>query len=61
MATFPLPPCQPQELKRRLYDEFKIEIPIITWQRRAFVRVSIQAYNSLEEIEALVAALAYLL
>jgi len=61
MATFPLPPCQPQELKRRLYDEFKIEIPIITWQGRAFVRVSIQAYNNMEEVEALVAALIHLL
>ena len=61
MATFPLPPCQPQELKQRLYNEFKIEIPIITWQGRAFVRVSIQAYNSMEEVEALVAALIHLL
>ena len=61
MATFPLPPCQPQELKQRLYNEFKIEIPIITWQGRAFVRVSIQAYNNMEEVEALVAALIHLL
>ena len=31
MATIPLPPCDPEELKRRLYEEYRVEVPIIEW------------------------------
>ena len=30
MATIPLPACDPEELKRRLYDEYRVEVPIIS-------------------------------
>lgn len=61
MITLPLPPCDPQELKQRLYDEYAIEVPIITWKERQFIRVSIQGYNTKADVEALTAALARLL
>ncbi|MGC8787829.1 MAG: aminotransferase class V-fold PLP-dependent enzyme, partial [Anaerolineae bacterium] len=61
MTTLPLPPCDAQELKQRLYDEFAIEVPIITWKERQFVRISIQSYNNLADIETLTSALAQLL
>ena len=61
MATIPLPPCDAEELKRRLYDERRIEVPIINWNARQFVRVSIQGYNTPEDVEALIAALQELL
>ncbi len=57
MVTLPLPPCDPAQLKVRLYDEFRIEVPIVTWQNRPFIRISIQAYNTLEDVENLVEAL----
>jgi isopenicillin-N epimerase len=57
MVTLPLPPCDPAQLKTRLYDEFCIEVPIVTWQNRQFIRISIQAYNTLEDVEKLVVAL----
>ena len=57
MVTLPLPPCDPAQLKTRLYDEFRIEVPIVTWQNRQFIRISIQAYNTLEDVEKLVDAL----
>ena len=57
MFTVPLPPCDAAKLKTRLYDEFKIEVPIITWHDRPFIRVSIQAYNTVDDVEQLVAAL----
>lgn len=57
MITLPLPPCDAAQLKTRLYDEFHIEVPIITWQNRPFIRVSIQAYNTLNDTELLVQAL----
>lgn len=61
MVTLPLPPCNAEKLKQRLYDEFAIEVPIITWKERQFVRVSIQGYNTQADVEALTSALAHLL
>jgi isopenicillin-N epimerase len=61
MATIPLPPCDAEELKRRLYDEYRVEVPVIEWGRRQFVRVSVQGYNTQDDVDCLVAALASLL
>lgn len=48
-------------LKTRLYDEFRVEIPIIAWGGRKFVRASIQGYNTEADVDALIAALAAIL
>jgi isopenicillin-N epimerase len=61
MAALPLPPCNLDALKQRLYDEFKIEIPVINWNDRCFVRISIQAYNTPADVDALIEALRLLL
>ncbi len=61
MVSLPLPQCKPEELKSRLYDEYRIEVPIITWSDRELVRVSIQGYNTSAEVDALVDALRALL
>jgi hypothetical protein len=61
MVSLPLPPCDPKHLKQQLYDEYHIEVPIITWNGRQLVRVSIQAYNTREDVDALANALAALL
>jgi isopenicillin-N epimerase len=57
MATIPLPPCHVEEVKRRLYDEFRVEIPMIAWNDRQYVRVSIQAYNTRADVDCLIEAL----
>jgi isopenicillin-N epimerase len=61
MASCPLPPCDAAQLKERLYDEYRIEVPITTWHERQFVRVSVQGYNTREDVETLVHALETLL
>jgi isopenicillin-N epimerase len=61
MASFALPSCDAEALKQRLYDEFAIEVPIITWNRRQFVRVSIQGYNTQADVATLVVAMKTLL
>ncbi len=66
MAAFPLPvrdsvAAQADLLRSRLYDEYRIEVPIITWGGRLFVRVSIQAYNAEADVQALVHSLRQLL
>ncbi len=42
---------------RRLFDVHRVEIPCIEWNGRQFLRISIQAYNSTADIDALLAAL----
>ena len=45
----------------QILDEFKIEAPLIQWQDRQFIRISVQGYNSQDDIDALVKALQALL
>ena len=49
------------DLKSRLYDDYQVEVPLIDWNGQKFVRISIQGYNSPEDVQALVEALAALL
>ncbi len=57
MVTVPLPPCDTARVKARLWDEFKIEVPLVVWQARPHLRISIQAYNSRDDVEYLMNAL----
>lgn len=62
MVIAPLPAgTDPVVLKRRLYDEYRVEVPITGWQGQAFVRVSAQAYNTGQEMQRLIEALQKLL
>jgi isopenicillin-N epimerase len=55
MGVVPLPPQEDlQGFKRRLYAEHRIEVPCLEWQGRQLMRISIQGYNTLEDIERLV-------
>lgn len=57
MVSLPLPPGDPDALKRGLYDKYNIEAPIISWNDRRLIRVSIQNYNTRADVDALAAAL----
>lgn len=57
MAAFALPVCDAGALQRRLWKEHRVEVPVIEWGGRQFVRVSVQGYNTAEDVEALVEAL----
>jgi isopenicillin-N epimerase len=61
MGIAPLPRSDVPTLKSRLYDEYKIEVPLIEWQDQQFVRISVQGYNTRADIDALVDALRILL
>ena len=61
MGTAPLPACNATLLKKRLYDEYRIEVPLIDWQDRQFIRISVQGYNMQDDLDALIAALKALL
>lgn len=58
MGIAPLPADTNLEaLKTRLYDEYHIEIPIMDWNGQKFIRISVQAYNTQEELNTLCNAL----
>ena len=61
MVLAPLPPVDAVALKARLYDEHRVEVPLTKWRDRDFVRVSVQAYNTEEDIDALLTGLEALL
>jgi isopenicillin-N epimerase len=61
MVTTKLPPCDREELKRRLYDEHRVEVPVWDTDDGQFLRVSVQAYNDERDLDALAAALRALL
>ena len=44
-------------IKNALYDEFQIEIPVIEWNQRYFLRISYQGYNEISDLEKLYTAL----
>ncbi len=60
MVTVPLPPCDPVELKSRLINEFSIEVSVVVWQDKPYLRVSIQAYNTRQDVDRLLQALEHI-
>jgi isopenicillin-N epimerase len=62
MAVAPLPQIKDLEaMKKELIDTYRVEVPLIDWNDRHFIRVSVQGYNSSKDIDALLNALAKLL
>lgn len=61
MGIAPLPASDLAVLKSRLYDEYRIEVPLVEWQDRHFIRISIQGYNAQKDVDMLVDALNALL
>lgn len=62
MGVAPLPErTDLLKLKKRLYDEFKVEVPLTQHGNQKFVRISVQAYNTAEDINSLLEAMRILL
>ncbi len=51
MSAFLLPEdMDGSELQHRLFDEYRVEIPVVWWNGRQTIRISIQGYNTWEEV-----------
>lgn len=58
MVAIPVAPQDPELLRRRLYAESRIEIPVTSHGAQTFVRLSVQGYNTVQDIKRLLAAAA---
>lgn len=61
MAHVPLPPGPRQPLQEQLWQQFRIEVPIVEWNGGRYIRVSCHLYNEREQIDELVRGLKSLL
>ena len=57
MRAFALPRCDGQALQQRLFDRWRIEVPVIPWNGHSLPRVSVQGYNTAHDLDVLTAAL----
>ncbi len=56
-ASIPIKTSSPNELKDLLFNKYKIEIPVMPLNGNYFIRYSINAYNSQEDLDVLYKAL----
>jgi isopenicillin-N epimerase len=62
MGVAPLPSnTNLDALKTALYTEYKVEVPLIEWKGQKFVRISVQGYNTPDDLDQLIEGLAALL
>ncbi len=57
MASIPIQTSKPTELKELLYSKYKIQIPVMPLNDKVYLRYSINAYNSQDDLDVLYAAL----
>jgi isopenicillin-N epimerase len=57
MASVPVNTKKPAELKELLYSKYKIQIPVMPLNDKIYIRFSINAYNSQEDLDILYRAL----
>jgi isopenicillin-N epimerase len=53
MISIPIHTMEPEVLQRKLFKEFNIEIPIMRQGEDIYMRYSINAFNSVQDLEAL--------
>lgn len=57
MVAIPLPDCDVGAVKNRLYEQYRIEVPVGRFEENCLLRVSVQAYNSEQDLQRLAGAL----
>jgi isopenicillin-N epimerase len=57
MVAVELPSCDPDEVQRRLREEHAIEVPCFERNGRLLLRLSLQGYNTADDVERLAVAL----
>jgi isopenicillin-N epimerase len=53
MCSIPIRPINPAQLQIDLFHQHHIEIPIVEFEKDCYLRISIQAYNSQDDVNYL--------
>ena len=61
MASIPLPINDANTFKKKLLETYHIQVPVFQWEGHTYLRYSIQAYNSEDDLEKLFFAVKELL
>ena len=61
MGAIRLPDVDIKTLQNQLWEEYRIEVPLMRWHGIPLIRVSIQGYNNQSDADTLIDALAKLL
>ena len=61
MASIPMPSLDATAFKKKLMETYQIQVPVFEWGDKAYLRYSIQAYNSEDDLEKLLFAVKELL
>ena len=57
LFSIPIKTNKPLELKRLLYEDYKIEIPVTEQNGYYYLRYSIQGFNTVQDLDALYLAM----
>jgi isopenicillin-N epimerase len=57
MASVRLPPANAERIRRRLAEEHRVEVYVKEWEGRPALRVSLQGYNTKDDVDRLLEAL----
>jgi len=61
MASIPLPIDDADTFKKKLLKTYQIQVPVFNWEGSAYLRYSIQAYNTESDLDKLLSAIQELL
>ena len=53
LFSIPIKVENPQEFQKKLFNEYKIEIPVATQNSSSYLRYSVQAFNTQNELDYL--------
>ena len=53
MCSFPVNYDDPIKLKSKLINDYQIEIPVMAWNDKTLMRISLNGYNSSEDVDKL--------
>jgi isopenicillin-N epimerase len=57
ICSIPILTPEPEKLQRLLYEKYKIEIPVMRHGNDVYIRFSVQAFNTIEDLNVLFEAL----
>jgi isopenicillin-N epimerase len=61
MASIPIKTAQPERLQRLVFEQYRIEVPVMRHDAYTFLRYSINGFNTGQDLDQLYAALQHIM